>query len=272
MCLYVQSCGSMLYSWTLNVLLIFSLEDLSNGESEILKLFHCYYISPFMPFSVYLMRLIGIIFSALNIYNYYVLLTSCTLTKMLQPHYGQRSREAHCRSSPLPPLLQIQSLSLIPSSVADNLTTCCGLSFLSAPTSSRSMGSFTPAFFLSTHFFVPDPNSSRHSLETCQPSMLEKQGGQEIWWASFSSLTVLFSESPSLLPSPEADYLLWPLLTLWPYIQVTKQVSWWNTYFPPFLPSVDPFGLPLKGHSSPVSAPNTYKHMVLESPGPYLSR
>lgn len=121
MCLYVQSCGSMLYSWTLNVLLIFSLEDLSNGESEILKLFHCYYISPFMPFSVYLMRLIGIIFSALNIYNYYVLLTSCTLTKMLQPHYGQRSREAHCRSSPLPPLLQIQSLSLIPSSVADNL-------------------------------------------------------------------------------------------------------------------------------------------------------
>lgn len=74
-----------------------------------------------MPFSVYLMSLIRITFSALNIYNYYVLLTNCTLTKRLQPHYGLRSRKAHCRTSPLLPLLQIQSLSLIPSSVADNL-------------------------------------------------------------------------------------------------------------------------------------------------------
>jgi hypothetical protein len=93
---------------------------------------------------------------------------TCETERVWMEHLGQGSRQPYCRSSPLPPLLEIQSPQSHPK-------LCCSLPFLSASISSGSHSSSSKSKLPYPHsYFYPSKKSSNTLWEptsqACQRS------------------------------------------------------------------------------------------------------
>lgn len=84
---------------------------------------------------------------------------------------------------------------------------------------------FSPPASLPIHPVFPALRSSRNSGNLLTKPVREANRPTEQVVGFRSPLSHLFSifNSPSPIPSSVADYLLWPLLILWPHSQETKQ-------------------------------------------------
>lgn len=79
---------------------------------------------------------------------------------------------------------------------------------------------------LPVHRIIPGTNFSRHFWGAYQSSLIEKQGPlNKVGELQNVTLPpILYITFPSLILHPAAGCLLWPLLTIWPRSQDTKQI------------------------------------------------
>lgn len=114
---------------------------------------------------------------------------------------------------------------------------------------------------LPVHPIIPGTNFSRHFLGAYQSSLLEKQGPlKKVGELQNVTLPpILYITFPSLILHPAAGCLLWPLLTIWPRSQDTKQIV---VKHPAFLSPMNCLGSPTRNPHSLVSASNTQKHIL----------
>lgn len=94
--------------------------------------------------------------------------------------------------------------------------------------------------FLPSHTDIPDPGSSRHSIEIYQSSLQEKHVNQQSRQVSFRSLIAAICNS-STHPQLCRPLLFWPFLTLYFYSQILVEYS-------AFLLPVDLFRISNKSH------------------------